>query len=83
MTPQTFTISNITPSQIAGLEADLAKDGAFLAATGPNQMHITGHGIVANAEYDPIALTLTVTVFDKPFIISMGRIESMLKAALG
>ena len=79
-------ISNVTPDHVAAMLAELSADKATRVVSTPgvpNEYEILGHGIVAKATYSPTAQALTVNVSSKPWVVTMGEIESELTAALG
>ncbi len=94
----TFVFPDVTPAQVAALKSALKSNGSLLHSIpeDPSRMMLSGHGVTAAAVYTPhappadvaagkpVAATgaLTVTVNQKPFYVSMKRIEEGLRAEL-
>jgi hypothetical protein len=71
-----FTLQKVTQKQIDTLTGGLDKAGVDVAAgKTPNSYTINGHGIAADAIFDPTDSTLTVTITRKPFFIPESTIE--------
>jgi hypothetical protein len=79
----TFQYFKVTPAQVEAMTKELTDGGAKVTTESDNMYEITGHGITANATYDPKALTLTVNVVSKPWVVLAGSIDHGIKKALG
>jgi hypothetical protein len=77
----TFTITGVTQDQVNALIEKLQRS-AVVSAPQPNRWDISGHGITATANYLPETSTLTVSVKNKPWYISLSTVESTLRENL-
>jgi len=78
----TFALQSVSPAQLVALQAELRANGGMVTTLSPNQYQIVGHGVTADAAYDPATKVLTVTVVSKPFYVSIEEIETGLQKAL-
>jgi hypothetical protein len=76
-----FTVQNVAPEAIPALEEKLKANGFTVTPEG-TEVEIDGHGCTITGRYDATARTLAVTVARKPFIISMGKIQSAIEEAI-
>jgi len=77
-----FILKPITSDQLDSLKSALAQHDTTISPQGAGTYIITGHGIVANAIFDLVDESLTVTVIKKPFYVSEGAIQSGIEGAL-
>jgi hypothetical protein len=77
-----FIIKPIVQSQIDMIQSELAKSNTVVTLRETNDYTIVGHGVTANAVFDPTEQTLTVTIVKKPFFITEGHIQNGILAAL-
>lgn len=86
----TFTYDQVTPEMVQALVKELQAAGSTVRAPFPSTPHevsnswtITGHGVTADATYDPSAAKLTVDIRSKPFFVAASFINTGILKALG
>ena len=74
-------ISGVSQTAVDALRAKLASDHQTLV-TGTANGTISGHGVLANYDYDSVHQTLSVEVLHHPFFVSASTIETRLRETL-
>jgi hypothetical protein len=78
-----FKYASVTPETIQNLVQELRTAGSVVTNPTTNGWEIKGHGVMAQATYDPTAQTLQVDIIAKPFFVPDSFINTGILKALG
>jgi hypothetical protein len=75
-----FTLpQKLTPAQFTALKGKLSEDKATTVMGNDSNLSISGHGINATAIFDAQTGELSVTVINKPWLLSVNEIQTKLE----
>ena len=74
-----FQIDNLSLEVVESTIQELVRTGASVTGQNPWSVNLNKHGIKLNAQYQPAQSQLTITVTNKKFYVSCGRIERELR----
>jgi hypothetical protein len=78
-----FKYESVTPDAIQTLVQELRAAGSMVTNPTTNGWEIKGHGVMAQATYDPTTAILQVDIISKPFFVPDSFINTGILKALG